>query len=78
MKSFPLFLIIKKVQIGYKDTNFENRQFTGYRKLLTKVSLRNKVKNAVTCLISNCPFPIGNVVFKQGIGIPMGIYHAPF
>ena len=39
---------------------------------------KTELKNVVTCLISNYPFTIGNVVFKQGIGIPMGIYHAPF
>ena len=32
----------------------------------------------VTFLIKNCYFTIGDMVFKQDIGIPMGIDPAPF
>ena len=33
---------------------------------------------AITFLIKNCYFTIGNMVFKQDIGIPMGTDPAPF
>jgi len=34
--------------------------------------------DAVTFLIKNCYFSVGNMVFRQDIGIPMGIDPAPF
>lgn len=36
------------------------------------------LKDHVSFLISKCFFTIGNLVFKQDIGIPMGIDPAPF
>ena len=38
----------------------------------------NQVKNAITYLLDNCYFQVGNSVFKQNIGIPMGSDPAPF
>jgi hypothetical protein len=36
------------------------------------------LKQAVAFLIENCYFTVGNLVFQQSIGIPMGIDPAPF
>ena len=35
-------------------------------------------KRAVSRLVTNCYFTVGNCVLRQSIGIPMGIDHAPF
>ena len=40
--------------------------------------LHNKVWNVVFSSMKNCFFTIANFVFKQHIGIPVGIYPAPF
>ena len=39
---------------------------------------KQKVKEAVKFLMSNCYFTIGNKIFQQIIGIPMGSDPAPF
>ena len=39
---------------------------------------KNTLKTAVRYLIENCFFSVGDRVFKQAIGIPMGIDPAPF
>ena len=39
---------------------------------------KQKMKNAVTYLLSNCNFTIGAKIFSQIIGIPMGSDPAPF
>ena len=38
----------------------------------------SSLKEIVSFLISNCYFTVGNVIFQQIIGIPMGIDPAPF
>ena len=37
-----------------------------------------QIKNAITYLLDNCYFTVGDNVFKQVIGIPMGTDPAPF
>ena len=39
---------------------------------------QDQVKNAISYLLDNCYFQIGNSVYKQRIGIPMGSDPAPF
>ena len=39
---------------------------------------KNSLKDAIEHLISNCYFTVGNLIFNQIIGIPMGIDPAPF
>ena len=39
---------------------------------------KDKVKEAVSYLLDNYYFTIGDRIFKQVIGIPMGSDHAPF
>ena len=39
---------------------------------------QQSLKHADSFLIKNCVFTIANLVFKQDIGIPMGIQLAPF
>ena len=39
---------------------------------------RKKVKDVVKYLIENCYFTIGNLLFRQSIGMPMGSDPAPF
>ena len=38
----------------------------------------DSIKNAVSFLITNCYFKLGNKLFRQDIGIPMGSDPAPF
>ena len=67
---------------GTKDRVAINGQGTAYwagkgsrvRNYFTKDS----IKNAVTFLITNCYFKLGNKLFRQDIGIPMGSDPAPF
>ena len=60
------------IKIGNTGNAFwsRNRKGTGFTK--------NSLKMAVTHLIKNCYFSVGNVVMRQAIGIPMGIDPAPF
>ena len=44
------------------------------KRFFTKESL----KNTVSYVIKNCYFTVGNLMYKQKIGIPMGIDPAPF
>jgi len=39
---------------------------------------KNKIKQLITHLIKQCHFQFANLVFRQVIGIPMGIDPAPF
>ena len=52
----------------------ENTPVVTYKRFFTKSSL----KATVEYLISKCYFTVGNPVFMQKIGIPMGIDSAPF
>ena len=45
---------------------------------MSLISYQRSLIEAVSFLIKNCYFTIGNIVFKQDIGIPMGIDPAPF
>ena len=67
---------------GTNDKLAINAQGTAYwvgkgskaRQVYTKES----IKHAVTFLITNCYFKLGNKLFRQDIGIPMGSDPAPF
>ena len=48
------------------------------RKCRGRVYDKKKVKDAVKYLIENCFFTIGNLLFRQSIGMPMGSDPAPF
>ena len=52
--------------------------WVGKRSRAQQVYTKDSVKHAVTTLITNCYFKIGNKVFRQDIGIPMGSDPAPF
>ena len=43
-----------------------------------RYSTEKSIMEAITSLIKNCYFTIGNKIFKQNFGIPMGIDSAPF
>ena len=71
---FDVYVKDKKYKLGFSNTSLyfttrgtENRYFT-----------RSSLKDAVSFLIQKCYFTIGNLAFKQDIGIPMGIDPAPF
>ena len=74
----------KVIDLAYKggDCNFirvneNNRAFWSMKKKGVSFS-KNTLKTAVRYLIENCFFSVGDRVFKQAIGIPMGIDPAPF
>ena len=71
---FDFYAKDKKYRLGFSNTSLyfttrgtENRYFT-----------KSSLKDAVSFLIQKCYFTIGNLAFKQDIGIPMGIDPAPF
>ena len=57
-------------------SNYGTAFWSKYRKgvYFTKTSL----KAAISHLITNCYFVVGNIIMRQAIGIPMGIDPAPF
>ena len=63
-----------KTKIGFSDFSTYWTSKGKDKRFFTKSSL----VVAINFLIKNCFFIIGNTVFKQDIGIPMGIDPAPF
>ena len=63
-----------RVAINGKGIAYWAGKGSRVRKYFTKDS----IKNAVTFLITNCYFKLGNKFFRQDIGIPMGSDPAPF
>ena len=63
-----------KAKIGFSQTSVYWTNKGTQKRFFNKESL----KDAVSFLIGKCYFTIGNLVFKQDIGIPMGIDPAPF
>lgn len=61
-------------KLGFSDHSLYWTSKGKERRFFTEQSLGN----AVEFLIKNCFFVVGNLVFKQNIGIPMGIDPAPF
>ena len=73
------------IDFVFKSSSKSKRKFicTNFKSAFwTKTSAGNfskkSIKDAVHHLITECHFTIGNVVFSQTIGIPMGIDPAPF
>ena len=73
------------IDFVFKSSSKSKRKFicTNFKSAFwTKTSAGNfskkSIKDAVHHLITECHFTIGNVVFSQIIGIPMGIDPAPF
>ena len=46
--------------------------------LMKKILHKTSLIDAISFLITKCYFNIGNLVFKQEIGIPMGADPAPY
>ena len=65
---------------GNRNNICFNSNGTAYwgRKAKKKCFTKHSQKVALTHLISNCYFSVGNVVMRQNIGIPMGIDPAHF
>ena len=67
---------------GTKDRVAINGQGTAYwagkNSRVRNYFTKDSIKNAVTFLITNCYFKLGNKLFRQDIGIPMGSDPAPF
>ena len=65
---------------GNRNNICFNHNGTAYwgRKAKKKCFTKNSLKQALSHLISNCYFTVGNTVMRQKIGIPMGIDPAPF
>ena len=63
-----------KSRIGFSNSSVYWTSKGVQKRYFTKTTLIN----AVSFLISQCYFTVGNLVFKQDIGIPMGIDPAPF
>ena len=86
--NIPHDKLIKKlnelVDFAYKGGDRNNICFNGNgsaywgRKAKKKSFSNSSLKRAVTHLIKNCYFTVGNIVLRQNIGIPMGIDPAPF
>ena len=51
--------------------------WTGNNSKTTTYFTKESIQNAVSFLISNCYFELGNRIFRQDIGIPMGSDPAP-
>ena len=64
----------KKSKIGFSPTSVYWTSKGKEKRFFTKAGLIE----AVTFLIKQCYFTVGNLVLKQNIGIPMGIDPAPF
>ena len=63
-----------KTKIGFSEFSTYWTSKGKDKRFFTKSSLAD----AINFLIKNCFFTIGNMIFKQDIGIPMGIDPAPF
>ena len=63
-----------KHRLGFSDSSVYWTTKGKDKRYFTNSSL----KEVVSFLITNCYFTVGNVIFQQIIGIPMGIDPAPF
>ena len=64
----------KKIAIN----RYGNAYWAGNSKSSSCMFTKDSVINAVSFLIRNCYFKLGDKLFRQDIGIPMGSDPAPF
>ena len=69
-----IYISSHRKKLGFSQSSIYWTSKGKDRRIFTKESLIN----AVTYLIKNCYFTVGNQIYKQNIGIPMGIDPAPF
>ena len=67
-----------KSKVPSKTGSSETSIYWIYKSLGKRCFTENNLAEAITFLIKSSYFTIGNMLFKQDIGIPTGIASAPF